>query len=224
MADLSVFSPDVGDSNGHATHTTPTPKRGKPRKGGDLSTVGKDSLVASVTSTGFDENSIQSVKIISQAYGADHLPALLERLVAEATGQKEVFDQTQALEEALTISRHLNIERAEKLGREKGSRQMELRQLLKLKADADKWMDDQFENMVIHYATVGLAYSQIIPTMVSHAAKLHIILTDFKISKDGQWDFPEYQFNHADKIDSCKVRLAGLGVELSKLKELGIEV
>jgi hypothetical protein len=240
MRDLSIFNPEVGDSNGSITHITPTPKRGR-KKGGDLSTVGKESLVASITSAGFDENSIQSVKIISQAYGADHLPQLLERLVAEATGQKEVFEQTQALEESLTISRHLNVERAEKLGREKGSRQMELRQLLKLKSDADKWMPQRnpdfekvegadewlpsdFEDMIIHYATVGLPYNQIVTTMTNHAWKLHINLINFQIQKDGKFNFPDWEFIHADKIEACKARLAELGVELSKLKELGIEL
>lgn len=225
MADLSVFTPDVGDTNGKGEITnpiTPPTKRGR-KKGGDLSTVGKNQ-VTSVTSLNFDENSIQSVSIISQVYGADFLPQLYDRLRAEAAGQREVFEQTQALEEALTISRHLNVERAEKLGREKGSRQMELRQLLKLKSEADKWVDEQFENMVIHYATVGLPYSQIVATMVNHAAKLHITLVDFKISKDGHWDFPEYNFIHADKIEACKARLAELGVEIDKLKELGVEV
>lgn len=223
MADLSVFSSDVGDDNGKITTPITPVKRGGRKKGGDLSTVGKNQIT-SVSSLNFDENSIQAVNIISQAYGADHLPQLFERLVAEAQGQKEVFEQTQALEEALTISRHLNIERAEKLGREKGSRQMELRQLLRLKSEADKWMDDQFENMVIHYATVGLPYNQIVVTMVNHAAKLHIALVDFKISKDGQWDFPEYQFIHTDKIEACKKRLSELGADLVKLKEMGIEL
>lgn len=221
MADLAVFnSPDVEDSKGEII--SPTTKRGR-KKGGDLSNLNKGQ-VTSITSLNFDESSIQNVTIISEVYGADFLPQLYDRLRAEAAGQKEVFEQTQALEEALTISRHLNVERAEKLGREKGSRQMELRQLLKLKADADKWMDEQFENMVIHYATVGLPYNQIVSTMVNHAAKLHINLVNFQISKTGQWEFPEYQFLHDDKITSCKARLAELGVELGRLKEMGIEV
>jgi len=226
MADLAVFSSDVEDNGTGAITTplTPTPtKRGRPRKGGDLSTVGKGQ-VTSVTSLNFDETSIQNVNIISQIYGADFLPQLYDRIKAEAAGQREVFEQRQALEEALTISRHLNVERAEKLGREKGSRQMELRQLLKLKADADKWMDEQFEEMVINYATVGLPYSQIVATMKNNASKLHITLVDFQITKTGQWDFPDYQFIHDDKIEACKSRLAELGVELGKLQELGIEV
>ncbi len=225
MADLAIFnSSDVEDNGAITTPLTPTPtKKGRPRKGGDLSTVGKGQ-VTSVTSLNFDETSIQNVNIISQIYGADFLPQLYDRIKAEAAGQREVFEQRQALEEALTISRHLNVERAEKLGREKGSRQMELRQLLKLKADADKWMDEQFEEMVINYATIGISYAQIVTMMKNHASKLHIDLADFQISKSGQWDFPDYKFIHEDKIEFCKARLAELGVEIDKLKALGIEV
>ncbi|MFM5991393.1 MAG: hypothetical protein ACKPA7_30875 [Sphaerospermopsis kisseleviana] len=220
MADLAVFnSPDVGDNKGEII----TPIKRSRKKGGDLSNINKGQ-VAAVTSLNFDESSIQNVTIISEVYGADFLPQLYDRLRNEAAGQKEVFDQMQALEEALTVSRHLNVERAEKLGREKGSRQMELRQLLKLKTEADRWMDSNFEDMVIHYATVGLPYTQIVTTMVNHAAKLHINLGNFQITKDGKWEFPEYLFVHADKIEASKKRLAELGVELSKLKEMGIEV
>jgi hypothetical protein len=225
MADLAVFTSPEQENKGVelVTPTVPTTKKGGRRKGGDLSTVGK-AQITSVTSANFDDATIQKVNIIAEVYGADHLPQLYERLIAEATGQRQVFDQTQALEESLTISRHLNVERAEKLGREKGSRQMELRQLLKFKADAAQWMDNQFEDMVIHYATVGLPYPQIVATMITHAAKLHIELVNFQISKDGQWDFPEYRFLHEDKIESCKKRLAELGVETEKLQKLGIEV
>ncbi len=220
MADLTIYNQETGEDK---TEITPTNKRGRPRKGGDLSTLSK-SQSGGITSLNFDENSIQNVSIISQAYGADFLPQLYDRLKAEAMGQRETFDQTQALEEALTISRHLNVERAEKLGREKGSRQMELRQLIKLKKEADDWMDNQFEDMVIHYATIGLSYPQIVGTMKDHAAKLHIDLVNFSISPSGQWSFPDYKFVHEDKIQACKSRLAELGVELDKLKELGVDV
>ena len=228
MADLAVFNSSDVEDNGTGTITTPitptpTNKRGRPRKGGDLSTVGKGQ-VTGITSLNFDDASIKSITLISETLGADFLPQLYQRLQAKAASMAVEFQQTKESEEALTIASQLNIERAQNIGREAGSRQMELRQLTKLKDDADKWMDEQFENMVLNYATIGISYAQIVTMMKNHASKLHIDLADFQISKTGQWDFPDYQFILMDKIEFCKARLAELGVEIDKLKTLGIEV
>jgi hypothetical protein len=224
MADLAVFSSDMEDNGAITTPITPTPtKRGRPRKGGDLSTVGKGQI-SNVTSLNFDENSIRSITLISETLGSDFLPRHLQRLQEKAASMALEFAETKESEEALTIASQLNIERAQNIGREAGSRQMELRQLTKLKDDADKWMDEQFENMVLNYATIGISYAQIVTMMKNHASKLHIDLADFQISKTGQWDFPDHKFIHEDKIEFCKSRLAELGVETDKLRALGIEV
>lgn len=223
MADLAVFSSDVEDNGTITTPIAPTPKKGRPRKGGDLSTVGKGQ-VTGITSLNFDDASIKSINLISETLGADFLPQLYQRLQAKAASMAVEFQQTKESEEALTIASQLNIERAQNIGREAGDRQMELRQLTKLKNEADKWMDEQFENMVMNYATIGISYAQIVTMMKNHASKLHIDLSDFQISKTGQWDFPNYQFIHDSKIEFCKSRLVELGVDLDKLRALGIEV
>jgi hypothetical protein len=224
MADLAVFSSDMEDNGAITTPITPTPtKRGRPRKGGDLSTVGKGQI-SNVTSLNFDENSIRSITLISETLGSDFLPRHLQRLQEKAASMALEFAETKESEEALTIASQLNIERAKNIGREAGDRQMELRQLTKLKNEADKWMDEQFENMVMNYATIGISYSQIVTMMKNHASKLHIDLSDFQINKTGQWDFPDHKFIHEDKIEFCKSRLAELGVETDKLRALGIEV
>ena len=224
MADLAVFnSSDVEDNGAITTPIAPTPKRGRPRKGGDLSTVGKGQI-SKVTSLNFDENSIRSITLISETLGADFLPRHLQRLQEKAASMALEFAETKESEEALTIASQLNIERAKNIGREAGDRQMELRQLTKLKNEADKWMDEQFENMVMNYATIGISYAQIVTMMKNHASKLHIDLVDFQISKTGQWDFPNYRFIHDSKIEFCKSRLVELGVDLDKLRALGIEV
>ena len=220
MADLSVFNQDVGDNNGSiTTPLTPTKKGGKRKLGSSLATTTNGEVTTLPSSS-----TTQVVELIERQYGADFVHLVYERLQKESESQGAAFNDNLAVEEIVTLSRHRNIENAKKLARERMDIAIKLEQLLKLKREAETWMDeDNFVRMVDFWHLQRCKPNVIVAQMEKDARTLNIELIDFRITSEG-FDVPQYNFVHADKIKACQDRLLELGADLTKLKEMGVDI
>lgn len=221
MADLAVFnSPDVGDNKGEIiSPTTTTKKSGKRKLGGSLATTTRGEVTTLPNSS-----TTQVVELIERQYGADFVHLIYEKLQKESEAQGQAFNDNLAAEEIVSLARIRNIENARNLARERIDIAIKLEQLLKLKAEASTWMgEENFVRMVDLWHLQRCKPHEIVAILKRDAAKLHIELINFQITSEG-FDIPEWRFVHEDKINTCKSRLAELGVSLDKLKEMGIEV
>lgn len=215
MSNLAAFIPDVDESK----TITSTKKGGKRKLGGSLATTVKGEVATLPNS-----DSIQVIEFIERKYGAGFVHDMYAALQKESESQGEVFNNTLAVEEIITLSRVRNVENAKKLARERMDVAVKLEQLLKLKKEAESWMvENNFEKMVDFWHLQRCKPSEIVARMKKDAATLHLELIDFQITPEG-FDIPEYKFVHEDKIEACKNRLLELGADLAKLKEMGIEL
>ena len=209
MANLSVFT----EQPEKEVPVTPTTKgRKKKTLSGDLTVAPKQ-----VLST-LDNDTAESVVILTQFCDTEYLKELARQIKDRAQNHQQNIAQRMQIEEAVALQERLGTQKAIAIGKEKADRKFQFKELIKLKETAENWMNQDFNNVLQHYGSLGLPDKQLIRQVKHVAANLYLDI-DFEITPDRQVVDVEYEFTQEAAIESCQKRLALLGVSNQELKE-----
>ena len=211
MANLSVFT-EQPETEVPVTPTTPARGRKKKTLSGDLTVAPKQ-----VLST-LDNDTAESVVILTQFCDTEYLKELARQIKDRAQNHQQNVAQRMQIEEAIALQERLGTQKAVELGKEKADRKFQFKELIKLKETAENWMNQDFNNVLQHYGSLGLPDKQLIQQVKHVAANLYLDI-DFKITSDRKVVDVEYEFTQEAAIESCQKRLALLGVSSQELRE-----
>lgn len=208
MNNLAVFTEQPTDN----IPTAPSGRGRKKKLTGELTVSPKQIL------TTLDNDTAESVEILTQFCDPEYLKALAKEIKERSVNHQQNLAQRMEIEEAIALQERLGTEKAIALGKEKADRKYQLKELLKLKQTAENWMNNDFNTVLQHYGSLGLPDKQLIQ-QVKHVANNLYLDVNFKITPTRQVVDIEYEFTQESAIDSCRQRLALLGVSKDELRE-----
>lgn len=198
----------------------------RPTKGRKKKTLSSALSISTNTSTALTDlpqETVESVRILTQYCDAGYLKELALQIQERAAVHQQNMQQRMAIEEAIALQERLGAEKSIAIGKEKADRKFQLKELIKLKQTAEDWINNDFSQILQQYGTLGLSDAQIVTQMKQTASNIYLSL-DFKIVQDSTPGRKkvvdiEYEFSQESSIDSCKNRLSLLGVTSAEIKE-----